>query len=350
MKNKRIRFTSIYPEKYFADKDDLVEMDTYLRSIGFLDVEEQINSVEIPGAGNMNYVLRIKTSERSFILKQSRPWVEKYPSIAAPIDRVSLEALFFDSLQGAKELQYHTPQLYHVDHDNYVIIMEDLGDVIDFTYLYESGAEILDEDILSLTKFLSGLHSIKTKKFPANIEMRTLNHEHIFNFPFDSNNGFDLDAIQSGLSSLRINESTDTELVNNIKELGQSYLSLDGTALLHGDFYPGSWMKSDKLYVLDAEFCFVGPREFELGVFIAHMKMANQPESKIELILNEYRHSSAIDTLLVYRFAGVEILRRLLGVAQLPLTLLLDEKARLVDQAKEWVNKEIKVSSSINLI
>ena len=39
------------------------------------------------GEGNMNLTLRVQTEERSFILKQARPWVEKYPDIPAPKER-----------------------------------------------------------------------------------------------------------------------------------------------------------------------------------------------------------------------------------------------------------------------
>src|SRR2546421_5684303 len=44
------------------------------------------------GEGNMNYTLRIGTSERSFVMKQARPWVEKYPHIAAPWDRALMRS------------------------------------------------------------------------------------------------------------------------------------------------------------------------------------------------------------------------------------------------------------------
>lgn len=47
--------------------------------------DEVVEGVEREGEGNMNCVVRVMTSRRSFILKQSRPWVEKYPGFAAPL-------------------------------------------------------------------------------------------------------------------------------------------------------------------------------------------------------------------------------------------------------------------------
>ena len=43
----------------------------------------------------MNCTLRVTTTRRSFILKQARPWVEKYPQIAAPVERARVEAAFY---------------------------------------------------------------------------------------------------------------------------------------------------------------------------------------------------------------------------------------------------------------
>jgi 5-methylthioribose kinase len=40
----------------------------------------------------------ITASGRAFILKQGRPWVEKHPQIAAPVERTTVEAGFNDAV------------------------------------------------------------------------------------------------------------------------------------------------------------------------------------------------------------------------------------------------------------
>lgn len=337
MIEKRNRFKTIYPDKYFADEDDLPAMEVYLRSINFITADEKVISATVPGAGNMNYVLRVKTDNRNFIIKQSRPWVEKYPSIDAPIERISIEAQYYNSIKGLSDIELHSPEIYHFDIDNFILLMEDLGSVKDYTYLYDADAVIADEDVVVLASYLSRLHSVNADGFPDNLAMRKLNHTHIFNYPFDSKNGLDLDDIQDGLNGLAINENTDPELLEIIASTGDIYLATDGKVLLHGDFYPGSWMKSQNLFVLDAEFGFVGPAEFDLGVFIAHMKMSFQVDDKVELFLKNYRQSESINHTLAYKFAGIEILRRLLGVAQLPLKLTIEQKAKLMSEAQGWI-------------
>ena len=342
MDEKRIRFKKLFPNKFFASNEssgDLVSMTAYLQSIDFLNSGEEVISTEIPGAGNMNYVIRVKTDSRTFILKQSRPWVEKYPSIDAPIERIEIEAEYYRRLNGKPELEGHSPEIYKVDLDNFVILMEDLGNVEDYTNLYASGSVIDDKDVQLLAQYLKALHTIESHTYPANLEMRKLNHEHIFNYPFVSDNGFNLDDVQDGLSKLSINEKTDQELVKIIRADGERYLAKTGGALLHGDFYPGSWMKSNKLYIIDAEFSFAGPVEFDLGVYIAHMKMTEQSEDKIDLFLSVYGNDNHFDSKLTYRFAGIEILRRFLGVAQLPVSHSVEHKAELIALAKEWILK-----------
>jgi len=69
--------TSFFLEK----KDALVE--EYLRKQKWIKSTEKVLSLEKPGEGNMNFVLRVKTDQGSFIIKQARPWVEKFPQIPA---------------------------------------------------------------------------------------------------------------------------------------------------------------------------------------------------------------------------------------------------------------------------
>ena len=50
---------------------------------------------------------------------------------------------------------------------------------------------------------------------------------------------------------------------------GERYLA-EGSTLLHGDYYPGSWMTvDDAVFVIDPEFSFKGFPEFDLGVMLS---------------------------------------------------------------------------------
>lgn len=335
---KRDRFHHLFPGHYFLDAEDAIGLTKYLDAIGFLQENEMIQSTSIPGAGNMNYVLRVTSNHRSFIIKQARPWVEKYDVIEAPVNRIEVETTFYQSLRNHKNLIKQTPKLYHTDLSNFLMIIEDLGAVEDFTYLYSEDNKILSKEVEQLARFLSQLHRLSVPNFPKNMEMRILNHQHIFEIPFSENNNIALDDIQQGLQSLQALVVASDELQSAIKKLGDIYLA-SGDVLLHGDFYPGSWVNTgNEIYIIDPEFSFKGKAEFDLGVFIAHMYMAKQDESLIQDFFALYT-SNKIDHKLVYAFAGIEIIRRLLGVAQLPISLTVQEKKELIILGKQWIVK-----------
>ena len=59
--------------------------------------------------------------------------------------------------------------------------------------------------------------------------------------------------------------------------------------------------------------------EFDLGVFAAHLAFAGLDDAAIRDALCHYRPTNSFDLRLALGFAGVEVLRRLWGIATLPL-------------------------------
>ncbi len=307
------------------------ELEKILRQKSWLG-NERIKSIEIPGAGNMNVVLRICTDTRSFILKQSRPYVQKYKDLEAPLDRIDTEYQFYKTV---RDIDAYLPKILGYDKHDHLIQMEDLGDTEDLTILYKTRT-IEENQLEKLVHILGVIHqSNPGKDYPRNIGLRKLNHQHIFVLPYLEDNGFDLDIIQPGLGKLAEPIIQDQDLKTQISIIGAQYLSY-GENLLHGDYYPGSWMNSGgDIYVLDAEFSFVGFKEFDIGVMVAHIIMATMNEHFLEKIIDYYNHEC--HEKLVRQVAGIEIMRRIIGLAQLPLERTLDEKGTLLQIAKRMV-------------
>ena len=319
-------------------KADKASLEIYLKEQAWLQHGEKIVALEKPGEGNMNFTLRIKTDERSFIIKQSRDYVEKYPQVAAPAERALREAEFYQLIAGESQLKEKMPQLLGVDHRNHVLKLEDLGNGVDYTFLYEKDKRLEDSELQEIVTFAARLHqSINintTQERLTNRNMRKLNHEHIFIYPYLENNGLDLDEILPGLKKIGDSFKKDRILKKAVEKLGQRYLE-DGNTLLQGDYFPGSWLKTkDGLKIIDPEFCFFGDVEFEIGVMLAHLKMADQPEATVKKALNIYRELSSIDEELCRKFMAIEILRRILGLAQLPLSLDLEERKALIEESR----------------
>ena len=313
----------------YTSKDNLT---TYLKNkIGFLKLSEIINEIEIAGEGNMNVVLRIKTNKRTFILKQSRPFVQKYPDLPAPIDRINVEKKFYDLM----DQNSFFPKILGYLPSDYILLLEDLGKGEDLTSLYNTRR--ITSDLIK--EFTLGLYYIHKKKAPAdypeNIELRKLNHDHIFELPFKENNSFNLDHIQKGLENLSNPFKKNNSLKEKVLYAGKIYLE-KGNTLLHGDYYPGSWMRvGDNNYVIDPEFSFVGPKAFDLGVMSAHIIIASGKTSFLEEIYNMYPAKAEFKKISLY--CGIEIIRRLIGLAQLPIKRSLMEKKELLNFAEELI-------------
>ncbi|APQ16898.1 phosphotransferase [Maribacter hydrothermalis] len=311
-----------------------ISIQNYLNSKDWLKDNEQINGISKAGEGNMNVVLRITTNLRSFIIKQSRPFVQKYQNIPAPIERIAVENTFYNAIQD-NTINAHLPNIIGFDAETYILVMEDIGDCDDMTFIYAQ-KHISNKQFKTLIKISHQIHSTTPpSSFPDNFEMRKLNHQHIFILPYLLDNGFSLDDIQPGLQELSMAYKNNNLLTNEITRMGEKYLS-KGDTLLHGDYYPGSWMsKNEHIYIIDPEFGFVGFKEFDLGVMAAHLVIATHDISYIEKIEDYY--PAKIDAHLLKKIAGIEIMRRLIGLAQLPINKTLEEKDALLTMAKNLI-------------
>jgi len=339
MQELQQQFKVNFPNTYFLnyDKKGLTE---FLQKHSFLNEGEYVDKLEKPGEGNMNFVLRAITNQRTFIVKQARPWVEKYPQIPAPINRNLAETAYYNAVSRNSLLESFSPLLLLADKKSYIAIYSDLGSSSDFTNLYAPEQLLSTKQFSKLLAYLNELHALDIEKFPENKAMRELNHEHIFHFPFVQNNGFDLDNVQPGLEKIALAYKTNAVLKEKITYLGSLYLG-EGNCLIHGDFYPGSWLANNTgIKVIDPEFSFLGYAEFDIAVLIAHLFMAKQPFSTIQYAFDHYQKDFSFDYKLVAVFAGTEVLRRILGVAQLPLPYGIEEKEEMLKKAADWILQE----------
>lgn len=318
------------PTMIDLQEDSPIEL---IRNLPYWNENEIPISAAPAGESNMNLVLRVTTNQRTLILKQSKSFVRKFPQIPAPIQRIEVEYTFYQLVQSCSELRDLSPKIIHFDAGNYILLTEDLGAGSDFIGLYSKAKNLDSAQIRQLGFYLKSLHSIKPVSFPSNMEMRKLNHEHIFNFPFIETNGMNLDAIHYGLQELSLPFKRNSALKIGLKKLGYRYLA-SGNTLIQGDFYPASWLEIDQnIKVIDPEFGFMGDAEFDLGVLFAHLKLSQQSNGLKEQFLDTY--SSDFDEKLAAEYESVEIMRRIIGIAQLPLILSLDAKKELLINATE---------------
>ena len=332
--------TAASGEPWLIDPSNRLDVERYLAARGLVADEDLPIEIARAGEGNMNLALRVTTAEgRSFVLKQGRPWVEKYPHIPAPFARTLVEAAFYSAVQVAPQVASRMPAVLHLDTRNHVLVLEDVGGAGDFTSIY-ADAIMPTGTLAALLEWLGRLASIsvpaESRAVFANPAMRALNHEHIFRFPLLDDNGLDLDAITPGLGNVARELAGDRAYGDAVAALGQRYLA-DGGTLVHGDYFPGSWLKAgDGVRIIDPEFCFLGDPEFDCGVLAAHLTMAQCSPAALEMV-SAAADARRLDRTLVAAYAGVEIMRRLIGVAQLPITDGIDRKRALLRRSRELV-------------
>ena len=318
---------------FFLTLNDRAGIARYLAAQGLLGAGEELLSVRSAGEGNMNLTLRLTTNQGSYILKQSRTYVEKYPQVAAPVERSLTEAAFLRRAGQVTALADFTPRLLHLDKKNFTLFMQDLGDGGDLTTAYQTGQELNPATMELLVDYLSVLHGLPAADFPANLPLRRLNHEHLAVFPYldAAATGFDPDNVVPGLADVAREIRADTALCAAAEATGRAYLA-PGPCLLHGDFYPGSWLEvNGAIYVIDAEFAHPGRPEYDLGVMVAHLHFAGVADEQIHRLRARYQAPTDFEPRLVDNFAGLELIRRLIGLAQLPLSAdLAQRKAWLV--------------------
>lgn len=356
----RSDFARDRPDFPLLEAGDTTRLAAFLDRQRWLEPGETLVRCDRAGDGNMNLTLRVETDRRRFILKQARPWVEKYDDIPAPPERAHSERRFYERVSGIESVATRMPALLHADANACVLILEDLGEGADLTSLYD-GAPIRDEDLDVLADYLRALHDgtrlgragadvaaeLREAERLANRGMRKLNHEHMFVVPLSSDNGLELDALAPGLAGAAKELREDLAYRKLVEETGAQYLASAGdrpaaeTALLHGDYFPGSWLRSAQgLRVIDPEFAFPGAPEVDVGCAIAHLSLARQSASAIERFLGRYADGTpqALNPLWLARYTGIEVMRRLIGVAQLPLPPDTDgSRAALLRRARKTV-------------
>lgn len=347
-----------HPDFPWLAAGDVETLGSVLRELGWLAAGEAVKRCEPAGAGNMNLTLRVETAARSLVVKQARPWVERYPEIPAPWDRARAEQAFYQEVAGIAGVADRMPRILGCSPAARLLAMEDLPGARDLSFLYSrthsrmsrssrapgTPCDAVDTlqagEIGVLADYLARLHGASERapsERRANRAMRALNHEHIFVIPLSPDADLALDEHEPGLAEAARALRADDDFRRAARATGERYLA-DGRHLVHGDYFPGSWLRTDDgLRFIDPEFSFGGDPEVDLGCAIAHLALADCPRAHADAMLDAYRATAgapSVDAARLARYAAMEVVRRLVGVAQLPIPPSDGARAALLARAR----------------
>jgi 5-methylthioribose kinase len=315
---------------------DDATLPAFLRERGLLDRTERA-TVEPAGDGNINWVRRVRAGDRSFVVKQARPALERFPEYEAPTERIVCEARYYDAVR-ALDAERVCPAVLHFDEAARVLVLEDLGEVPRLDAADVGAAA-------RIARFLGAVHAATSGdaslagRFP-NDGMRRLHGDHIFVLPFAPNDFPLPDPVRARAESIW----RDGRAAAIGAELYERYLAPAG-ALVHADVQPGNVLCARRgAVLLDAEIAHAGDPAFDLGTLFAHLALpavargdAHAAEPAIDAARRAYRAaggpSDAAFEARVQRYGALEMLRRTLGAARVADVAEPDCALRVVDFA-----------------
>lgn len=330
---------------------NLATLQAYLRrrgtAIGVFEPHTEFHIDEI-GDGNLNTVYRVSDathSERSLVLKHAPPYIKILgPDYPLSTKRLTYESRALDVYN--RLMRRAVPVQYSFDPDMAVIAMEDLRD-----------ARVLRDDLIAgrvdiaiseqVGRFMAVVHSQTYvdnldsetaqhhKQQFANTTMQSITADYVFTLPYtEHETNFWTPGLASDVQQLKM----DVDFLQWAAHLKQVFLTAQ-QGVTHGDLHTGSVLvQDDTAKVIDAEFAFYGPVAFDLGLYWAnyllsyfsHQGALNvQSALKAAVVQTWYTYSAEfkmvnaeLKTRILQNifheavgFAGLEMLRRLIGAA-----------------------------------
>ena len=321
----------------------------YLRQrhaeLNFFDPGTALSFDEI-GDGNLNFVYRVFDAahpEHSLVLKHAPPYIKILgPDYPLPPERLTYEAR---ALAIYNRLASNAvPAQHYFDSENAVIAMSDLR-----------GYHLLRDELIAghvnftiseqIGQFMGVVHSqthvenldIETahryQEDFANTVMQAITADYVFTLPYtEHETNFYTEGLEPHVRRLK----TDEVFLRQARHLRAIFVSTQ-QGVTHGDLHTGSVMvQGNSAKVIDSEFAFYGPVGFDIGLYWANHLLSyfsHAGNSRVQSELKTAMHrtwesytaefkiaSQEVVTLQqifheAVGFAGMEILRRLIGAA-----------------------------------
>lgn len=226
----------------------------YLIENGLIAENESIEPVLL-GGGAINHITRVKTKNRSFVIKQAEENAKFKKDIILSQKRVTTERNAIVAF-AVRTHSRHIPKILHFDKEEALLIMEEIPETYEMlTYSLLLG-DVNNEIARKIGIFLAQCHSStyhdkKLKEIFPITEMVTKLKIGLFHKEF-------MDSVENQTSKRNIQSVIDRYFINKI-------------VLVHGDVLPKNILvNGNNFYFLDYEIAHVGDPAHDIGTIIAH--------------------------------------------------------------------------------
>jgi 5-methylthioribose kinase len=331
----------------------------YLRGLGLIGDEPV--EIERAGDGNINWVRRVRAGARSWVVKQARPTLERFPEYRASTERIVFEARWLETVRPLDRGEV-CPAVAVFDAPSRTLVLEDLGEAPRLDAVLAAGGDG-SAAAARIAGFLGVVHAATraprgspaardlAARF-ANDEMRRLHGDHVFVLPFLPNDFPLAPAVRARAEALW----RDGALARKAAAAYRRYLEPHG-ALVHGDAQAGNVLLAARgAVLLDAEIAHLGDPAFDLGTLLAHLwlpAVARRAPSRAEpaaaAAMASYRLTAGSGIRLesdARGYAAIEMLRRTLGAARVPVAEPPEAALAIVDFALGWLGLTPPTSSA----
>lgn len=269
----------------------------YLASRNFIGSQESVVHTEPLGEHARNRIFRVVTCSRSFVVKQFRAWPALDRPAPGPEERFRAETQFYRSARIADCARSALPEVLHQDAQAGCILIEDTGEARPL-----AGRPIAPEVARQLGWFLVSLHH-HSRSVPACAHYR---NEQVVGWQMAR---LFAHARTGGRESWLMRWRERSADVRFGLEDGLAALERGGTSLVHGDYSPANWVQNGHgPKVVDAEFSFFGPPEYDAGAYLAGLIVDAQPPQTLAAAVEVIeRGCFRYDPRLVAVFAGVHV-------------------------------------------
>ncbi len=308
-------------------------------------------AVEPVGDGNINWVRRVRTDAGSWVVKQARPALERFPEYHAPTERIVIEARFYETV-APFDGESVCPRVELFDPEQRVLVLEDLGDAERLDAALARAADVTPA-ATCLARFLGAVHRGTWDEALAqpfenfeNEAMRRLHGDHIFLLPYRENEFPLSERVAGRAKELR----SDAALVRTLDDAYARYLETR-SCLVHGDVQPANVLLTDggpKL--LDAEIAHIGDPAFDLGQLLGHLLLPaaarREPSAADSAIAATWQAYADVwngappfAMADAARYGGIELLRRTVGAARVPAVAEDGAALAVIDAGLAWIRE-----------